>query len=641
MKKLKTEIIVLCLLTLFTLAYSCKKVLNQPVTGVLTGAVLANKAGVDGLLIGAYHIVQGAYSGEPNTSWGSAISNWQYGGIGADDAYKGSTTSDQAPYLPQIEQHAGISYFNQYLEAKWQCNYNGVQRANSVIQEVALVTDGSESTATPTSTGSEAIAEARFLRGLFNMELAKVFRNVPYVDQTVTYSAGNFDVPNPGPIWTQIEADFSAAMASLPITQPEVGRANKYAAEAFLGKAYLYDHKYPQALAAFTDCITNGKTSSGASYALEPFENNFKAVDRNGPEAVFQAQFTVNDGSLGANDDNGDDLNFPGGGTYTSCCGFDIPSYNLANAYKVNANGLPMLGTTTESVTDITSASGATTTVTAAIPNYSLTNLPNDHGVASSAAFTPTSDPVDPRLDWTMGRRGIPYLDWGLCGGEPWTRGDLAPYTPKKNVFYEADVASTTDNAGNWATNQGSADNYNVMRFADVILMRAECYVMTNQLDLAQADVNTIRARAALPSNWVYNYTDNSNPQGGYSTTPAANYVCAQYGVAAGTSFSGNGQSWALQAVMMERQLEFGMEGQRFFDLQRQDAATGSGGPTFAPFGAGYMASTLNAYYAADNRIYNPVLSLAKFTQSRDELWVIPELEIQNEGGKLKQNPGY
>jgi hypothetical protein len=179
------------------------------------------------------------------------------------------------------------------------------------------------------------------------------------------------------------------------------------------------------------------------------------------------------------------------------------------------------------------------------------------------------------------------------------------------------------------------------MRFADIILMRAECEVMANQLDLAQADVNTIRARAALPTNWVDTYKDNSNPQGGYTTTPAANYVVGMYGTPASTSFASNGQAYALEAVMCERQLEFGMEGQRFFDLQRQDAASGTGGPTFAPFGAGYMANTLNAYYKADNRITNPVLASAKFTQGRDELWPIPELEINNEAGKLKQNPGY
>jgi len=112
------------------------------------------------------------------------------------------------------------------------------------------------------------------------------------------------------------------------------------------------------------------------------------------------------------------------------------------------------------------------------------------------------------------------------------------------------------------------------------------------------------------------------------------------YGTPASTSFTANGQAYALLAVMVERQLEFGMEGHRFFDLQRQDAATGTGGPTFAPFGAGYMASVLNSYYKADNRIANPVLSPAKFTQGRDELWPIPQIEIQDEKGQLKQNPG-
>jgi len=641
MKKLKTEIIVLCLLTLFTLGYSCKKVLNQPVTGVLTGSLLANKAGVDGLLIGAYSLLDGYYQNMPGTYYGSGISNWTYGGVGADDAYKGSTTSDQGgvTLMTGIEEHVGISTYNNYLETKWQVCYAGVQRANNVIQEVALVTDGSESTATPTSTGSQAIAEARFLRGVYNFELAKIWRNVPYVDQTITYQANNLDVPNPGPIWTQIEADFQAAMgatlgAGLPVSQAQAGRANYYAAEAFLAKAYVYDHKYTTALPLLSDLISNGKTAQGAPYALEPYQNNFNALDKNGPESVFACQMTANDGSGGQNDDAGDVLNFPGGGTYTSCCGFDVPSYNFANAFQVDANGLPMFQLT---------ANGW--------PAYDNVNLPNDNGIPAAGAFTPTSQPLDPRLDWSVGRRGIPYLDWGICVGETWTRGDVVPYTPKKNVFYNADKASTSDNYGNWATNQGSADNYNIIRFADVILWRAECYVMTNQLALAQADVNTIRARAKNPNSWVYNYADNSNPSGGYSSTPAANYVVGMYGTPASTSFATNGQAYALQAVMMERQLEFGQEGQRFFDLQRQDAASGTNGPTFAPFGAGYMANTLNAYYKADNRTSgtlvnsnstpNPVLGPAHFTQGRDELWPIPQTEIQNEQGKLKQNPNY
>src|SRR6202012_6231669 len=100
------------------------------------------------------------------------------------------------------------------------------------------------------------------------------------------------------------------------------------------------------------------------------------------------------------------------------------------------------------------------------IANYDTVNLPNDHGVPSTASFTPTTVAVDSRLDWTVGRRGIPYLDWGLGGGEPWTRGDVEPYVPIKNVFYHAAQASTSDNFGTWASSQGSAINYNIIRYA-------------------------------------------------------------------------------------------------------------------------------------------------------------------------------
>lgn len=624
MKKFNSKLIVLMAIIFLTLYYSCKKILQKPATGVLLGATLANKAGVDGLLIGAYSLLDGYYQGQPNTAWGSGISNWTYGGVGADDAYKGSTSDDQAPDLPQIEQHVGISTSNGYIESKWQVMYAGIQRANDVIREVPLVTDGSEAGAV----GQETIGEARFLRGVYEFELSKVFQKVPYVDETITYAAGNYKVGNPGPIWDKIEADFAFAMTVLPKTQPEVGRANYYAAEAFLAKCYMFDnltggkHSYAKALPLLNDLITNGETANGQKYALEPFANNFNALTKNGPESVFAAQMTVADGSGGQNDDEGGSLNFPGGGTYTNCCGFDVPSYNLANAYKVDANGLPMF--------QINSSTGA--------PSYDDVNLKNDHGVAATASFTPTTEAVDPRLDWTVGRRGIPYLDWGLCGGEPWTRGDLVPYTPKKNVFYHAAQSSTTDNAAGWASSQGSAINYNIIRFADVILWRAEARAETGDLQGAEDDVNMIRSRAAMPSNWVDTYVDNSDPSKGFTNTPAANYVVGLYGVAGGhptTGFVANGIAYARLAILAERQLEFGMEGHRFFDLQRFDGRFGGPEP------AGFMAGVLNAYYKADNRIPNPVLSTAHFTAGRDEVYPIPFQEISNEGGALKQNDNY
>ncbi|MBS1524522.1 MAG: RagB/SusD family nutrient uptake outer membrane protein [Bacteroidetes bacterium] len=619
MKKLSLKLIALSSIVFLTLSYSCKKILDKPAAGVLAGSTLANKAGVDGLLIGAYSILDGYYAGQPGTEFASGISNWTFGGIGSDDAYKGSTTQDQTPDAPAIEQHISINANNGYTYAKWQVNYAGIQRANDVIREVPLVKDGSEAG----DVGQQAIAEARFLRGVYHFELAKVWQNVPYVDESISYANGNYDVPNPGPIWDKIEADFAFAMSKLPKTQPQAGRANYYAAKAFLAKAYMFDnltggkHSYAKALPLLTDLIQNGETASGSKYALGNYQDNFKAATKNGPESVFAAQMSVNDGSGGNNDASGDVLNFPGGGTYTNCCGFYVPSYNLANAFKVDAvTGLPMFQVDQP-------ANGW--------PAYDDVNLPNDHGLASSAAFTPTNLPIDSRLDWTVGRRGIPYLDWGLGGGEPWTRGDLVPYVPIKNVFYHADQGTTTDNQGGWASSQGTAINYNIIRFADIYLLRAEAEAETGDLAGAEADVNVVRARAANPASWVKTYVDNSDPSKGFTNTAAANYKVGLYT----GQFVANGIDYARLAILCENQLEFGMEGHRFFDLQRWDGRFGGPEP------AGFMAGVLNAYYKADNRITNPVLSSAKFTAGRDEVYPIPLGEIDVEGGKLKQNNGY
>jgi hypothetical protein len=625
------KVSVFCTLASLTLIYSCKKFLEKEPTGSLSGGVLASKSGLDGLLIGAYSMLDGYYSGQSGDSWRASSDNWVWGGITSDDAYKGSNTTDQ-PLAAPIENHT-VDPSNAFLQTKWAVFYDAVQRANDVIREVPLITDGS---ITP-EYGAEAIAEARFLRGVFHFELAKVFRNVPYVSDTVTYASGNYNLGNPGPIWDKIEEDFQAAMAGLPKTQPEAGRANYYAAEAFLAKTYMFDHQYAQALPLLNDLIQNGKTSKGDKYALEPFEDNFDPSKRNGPEAVFQVQMTSNDGSGGQNGNEGQILNFSAN-KITSCCGFYQPSYSLGNAYKVDANGLPMLGRTTVTISVYNADNTTTHSVSANLPNYDLVNLKNDHGLTATDPFTPPTDALDPRIDWTLGRRGIPFLDWGICGGENWSRGDIVPYNPIKNAFWAA-ATSTYGSGQGWAPNQDAANNYNMIRFADVILWRAECEVEANNLQAAEDDVNMVRNRmAAHPEYWVHTYKDDSNPEGGFTNTPAANYKIGLYGTAGGhasTGFVANGQAYAREAVYMERQLELAMEGHRFFDLQRYDGLYGG------PMPKGYMADVLNNYIKADTRISNPVLNGHSFTANKNELFPIPQAQIDIEAGPLVQNPGY
>lgn len=564
--------------------YSCKKqFLDEPPLGSLTSTQLASKSGVDGLLIGAYSLLDGEAAGAP--FFKSSVSNWIYGDVASDDSHKGSQDGDN-PDIATLEAYASNASMGLFDE-KWQAVYDGISRSNDVLRELPLVKDGSVTPAYAT----EVTAEARFLRGIYTFEAVKMWRNVPYVDETISYNAGNYNVTNTVDAYPKIEADFAFAIANLPATQPQVGRGNLWAAKSFLAKVYMFEHKYVQAKALLTDIIANGQTSNGLKYALGNFEDNFNATTKNGPESVFAVQMTVHDGSQGANGNNGDFLNQPVGGPST-CCGFNQPSFSLVNSYKTDANGLPLLDTWNDS--DIT----------------------NDQGLTSDQPFTPYTGNLDPRLDWTVGRRGIPYRDWGPDPGAAWVRSqsEAGPYIPIKNTYNKSDAATTSDATGGWAAGQATSNNFEIIRFADVILWAAECEVEVGSLQQAENYVNMVRNRAANPAGWVQ--------------TTAAHYVISPYN----GQFTANGQDYARKAVRFERKLELAMEGTRFFDLQRYDNGTG------------YMADVLNAYIQHETHIpgFNyTILNGAKFTKGKNEIYPIPQAEIDLEKGALKQNPGY
>ena len=615
MKKLNNKLIIVGSIATLAFSLSCKKFLEKNPTGALNQIVLANKAGVDGLLIGAYALCDGVYNGQAGATWSTGTDNWIYGSVGGDDAHKGSTPGDQ-PSAADIEARTQNGV-NDYLDPKWRMNFAGIQRANDVIREIPLVKDGSLSA----DNIAQATAEARFLRGFYHFELAKLWRNVPYADESITYEAGNYKIGNPGPIWDKIAADFAAAAAVLPETQPQVGRANKWAAKAFQAKALMYDHKYPAAFAILKDVIANGKTAGGVKYALVNYGDNFNPSKKNGPEGVFVVQTSVKDGANGLNGNAGSTLNFAAGGP-ASCCGFFQPSFSFVNAFKTDAvTGLPLMDT------------------------YNDSDLKNDQGIPETDLYFPSTASVDPRLDWSAGRRGIPYLDWGIHPGKSWARDqdDGGPYSPIKNVYYKAAQATTSDTYGGWAANQSTSNSYNAIRFADVILWAAECAVETGDLAGAEAYVNQIRERAMKTESWVKGKLVDYGLDKGVKvaskpivddTQYAANYKIDKYT----GQFAANGAAYARKAIQFERRLEFGMEGHRFFDLQRWDGITGG------PMGNGFMGAQINFYLDHENHVPNfPILLLkqAKFTVGKNELYPIPQAQIDVTQGSIKQNPGY
>ena len=606
MKKKKNKFIIAGFIVTGIIMYSCTKdYLEKGAIGALSENTLANKAGVNGLLIGAYSLLDGV--GGPGTDqgpWETAISNWVYGGVASDDAHKGSEYGDQVG-VEKIENYTATA-IEPYFNDKWVAVYTGIQRANDVIRVLEQVTDGSISE----QEELQIIAEARFLRAVFHLESAKMWRNVPYVDETISFANDNYTVPNTIDIWPKIEADFGFAAANLTDTKTEIGRANSWAAKAFLAKVYMVEHKFPEAKILLEDIIDNGITSSGQKYALVNFSDNFNPSKKNSSESVFAVQMSVNDNASGQNGNAGDILNFFSGGP-ANCCGFYQPSFSLVNSFKTDpSTGLPLLDTWNDS--DIT----------------------NDQGIASTSPFTPYTGTLDPRLDYTTGRRGIPYLDWGIMPGRIWivSQDAMGPYVPIKNVYYKAEQANTSDNYDGWASNQSTANNYNMIRFADVLLWAAEAEVEIGSLSKAEEYVNLVRERAADPAGWVYTYVDANDPSKGFTNTPAANYKIGLYT----GEFTAQGQDFARKAVRFERKLELAMEGHRFFDLQRYDNGTG------------YMANVLNAYIQHETGIpgYNFLyMEGAEFIKNKNELFPIPQVQIDLNvvGGTsvLEQNPGY
>jgi starch-binding outer membrane protein, SusD/RagB family len=582
------------ILIILAISYSCSKsFLDTKPTGSASFNTLANETGVNAALIGAYHGLLGSgmnISSNDFTSWpwAASPSNWVWGSVASDDATKGSDISDQNTIVP-IENYT-VDASNGYVSDKWNANYDGISRCNDVLKLIDAAKD-----LTPEK-AALLKGQVLFLRAWFHFELKRVFNKIPFI----TEKDDAAKVKNDADVWPKIEEDLKFAVANLPETQAEVGRATKYAAKAVLARVYLFEKKYAEAKVQLDDIINSGK------YTLMPnFDDNYKISTRNNKESVFEIQYVVNDGApSSANGSWGDALNFPididGTGT---CCGFHQPTQNLVNAFQVDANGLPLFDT------------------------FNNANFKNDMGLASIDNFVPdVTTPVDPRLDWTVGRRGVPYLDYGIMRGKDWIRdqNNAGPYLNKKNMFMKSEKGTGSTTTG-WATGV-NANNYRAYRYAHILLWKAECEIQIGSLETARGLINQVRERASHPAHFVKGRCTTYSLPTGVSpvidnSLNAANY---QIGLYPSTGWT---KEYALRAVQWELRLEFAMEGQRFFDLVRW----------------GIVKPVIDAYMAKDV-LFRGLLGGVKpavFTSGKNEYWPIPQSQMELEKGILTQNPGW
>lgn len=559
---------------------SCSDFLdNQVPQGTIDNEQLKNPSYIDNLVISAYAVFTTA------EDINSSFSMWNYD-VRSDDAYKGGNGTEDGDVFHALEISQGIMTTAWNISDMWQRLYNCISRVNTALAQLEQV-DGDSY-----ALKSQRMAEMRFLRAHAHFLLKRLYKNIVFIDRTDLSQAEYNTLSNTACSndegWQRIAADFEYAFENLPAAQSDKGRPTKAAAAAYLAKTYLYkayrqdDAASNRVTAIDADDLkkvveyTESAILSAGGYALESdFRNNFRPEPQyeNGVESLWAMQYSMNDGTNNCNCNWSYGLIVPNiPGVTDGGCDFYKPSQNLVNAFRTDADGHPFFDTFND----------------------------ND--------YDPQKDYVDPRLFLTVGMPGFPYefnRNYMMDESSTWSRSNgLYGYyvALKQNV----DPDSGYLIKGSW---WGSPMNRIVLRYADILLMRAEALIGLNdgRIDEAVGLINDLRRRAGRSLGSISDYE-------------------VEYGVHFNVQpYEGSySQAEALKMLKFERRVEMGMESERFFDLVRW----------------GEAADVLNRYYAGEANDCT-IYSSAFFTEDKNEYLPIPFAQMSASNGHYTQNCGW
>ncbi|UOE51112.1 RagB/SusD family nutrient uptake outer membrane protein [Mucilaginibacter sp. SMC90] len=555
---------------------SCKKALDEQPQGVIASDQLNTPENIEKMVVAAY-----AALGNENLHTSNSL--WPWGSMRSGDAYKGGDGVGDNSEWNDYETFVTNQNTNSLTDQMWAQIYNNIARANNALLRLDNIAPSDFSLKTSRQ------GEMRFLRGNHYFMAKILWNRVPYIDENVP-TAEYIKVSNTAmtsdQLWDKIAADFRYAANVLPAKQADAGRPNKYTALAFLAKTLLYqaykqddnhnmtgiDQAKLNQVVGLCDSVINF-----SGYALAPdFGDNFLEATENGPESVFAIQYSKNDGTQFGRIDMGHSLTYPMNPEY-GCCWQHIPSQDLVNNFKTDASGLPMF------------------------TGY------NNTDATKVADFL--NQTFDPRLDHTVGIPGHPFKYVPTFVYQTsWAR---APAIYGYFTSMKDDAAANDPSFQKIPPFMSSSKNWELIRFADVLLWKAEALIELNRPNEALPLINMIRQRAG-------NSTARLKQADGSFTS---NYKVSLYQPGVNCVWT---QDYARQALRRERRLEFAMEGNRFFDLVRW----------------GIADTYLNSYFTSEStkRTY---LKTAKFTKGRDEYLPIPLNQINYSKGLYKQNPGF
>ena len=560
---------------------------NKP-QGSLSDGVMTSTEAIDLLVNSAYASLSG-FTNEQGDPWVRPTSNWSFGEVRADNAYKGGGGEGDLWDIHAMETFQ-VQSNNGNLDGKWFNLYSQISRCNAALR---VLNTADESVVT---VKRSRIAEMKVLRSHFYFELVRLFNKIPYMDENLPESE-YVNVPNDEFTRDQhlarIAAELLEAAEDLPERQDEVGRINRnialaYAAKVKLYQAYEQDEQTHAVININKTLLTEvvNLINRIQGYDLLPdFQGLDLVANENGPESVFAIQYSMNDGSGDAGRVNWSNLlNSPGGNSPYHGDGFFLPSQDLINAYQTDENGLPVFDYQTR-------------------PDYAtVTFIDDDHQTLSN-----TQPNVDPRLDFVTGRPTITYKTYKNSPCQSWVR-DRGVYGHNcAKRFWVSPESPDMFQGWPWGASQL---NWQIIRYADLLLYKAEALIELggDNLDEARTLINRVRARA-MNSEYVKDFNDPSKY--------AANYKIGLYPAA------GWNQDYARNALRTEMRLEKALEGERFFDLVRW----------------GIAKEVMTAYFNAekDTRIYYQNASF----DSGEEYYPIPVAQYNFSLGKYTQNPGY
>lgn len=531
---------------------SCDDFLDLKPTGTFTEEQLDDSS-IEGLMASAYAGLEAHFFGN-NESFAGPITNWVFD-VRSDDALKGGGDITMEQYIHQLEV-SNVTSDNAVALDKWRNNYYAISRVHKVMNAIENSNIANKAT---------YLGELKLLRAYFYFDLIRIFKQVPYFTENEDPNGKRADEYTRDQIFSFIKQDLVDAYSVLPEEQSQAGRFNKYVAAAVMAKVSAFTSNWSD-----VETYANYVIGSNKYDFYDNYGDMSKIEFNNKKESVMAVQFSTANNNAHINWSNLLNTTYSEGALFGTGDDFFLGSQNLVDAFATDDNGLPYLDGSDHYVKTTENGDG----------NY--------------------EGNVDPRLDFTVGRLGMPFR--GHTYNKKWCRAyDIyGEYSGKKGLI---DPSSPDMVQGfPWGA---SALNYCIIRYSDIVLLKAEALIEQNkQLDEARTLINDVRKKAQR------------SIDGGY-TPQDLDPFNANYNVGLYPS-EGWTQEYARKAVRMERRLELAMEGNRWFDLLRWNTAV----------------STVNAYMQSEQRYHT---YYAGNSISEDELYFpVPYEEVNNSNGLYK-----